>query len=262
MKTVKCKVTFSEDHINTQETNFFSLSPLSVKLVPYHGKYYERQDHRNNRYSKKDQLKVPLDFMVFVNGSRFLYFKGVFFLKNNNKSTITISLWLYFTTTTKILQFFMGQSIWKIWGHKTLRYLTLIQELEGGFRSKNVASITAMIIFRIILHPAVHIFDFHIFITLDPNSSRVSSVSWPRNIKMYFFRFFFSRHCFKIFMIKKGVQNLPIHTPIPLRLHKSQRQLFPIINNYSPSPNGLWVNSPWGRRPNGLLTHRPWGREE
>ena len=38
-----------------------------------------------------------------------------------------------------------------------------------------------------------------------------------------------------------------------------QRQLF---NNYSTSPNGLWVNSPWGRRPNGLLTHGPWGRVE
>ena len=37
------------------------------------------------------------------------------------------------------------------------------------------------------------------------------------------------------------------------------RQLF---NNYSSSPNGLWVNSPWGRRPNGLLIQRPWGREE
>ena len=35
-----------------------------------------------------------------------------------------------------------------------------------------------------------------------------------------------------------------------------------IINNYSSSPNGLWVNSPWGRGPNGLLTQRPWGREE
>ena len=35
-----------------------------------------------------------------------------------------------------------------------------------------------------------------------------------------------------------------------------------IFNNYSSSPNGLWVNSPWGRRPNGLLTQRPWGREE
>ena len=32
-----------------------------------------------------------------------------------------------------------------------------------------------------------------------------------------------------------------------------------IFNNYSSSPNGLWVNSPWGRRPNGLLTQRPWG---
>ena len=41
--------------------------------------------------------------------------------------------------------------------------------------------------------------------------------------------------------------------------HKWQVRIF---NNYSSSPNGLWVNSPWGRRPNGLLTHRPWGREE
>ena len=163
--------------------------------------------------------------------------------KTNNKSTITISLWLYFTTTTKILQFFMRQSIWKIWGHKTLRYLTLTQELEGGLRSKKVAPITAMIIFHIILHPAVRIFDFHIFITLDPNSS-------------------FSSLFQNIHDIKKGVQNLPMRTPISLGLHKGQRQLFPIINNYSPSPNGLWVNSPWGRRPNGLLTQRPWGREE
>ena len=35
-----------------------------------------------------------------------------------------------------------------------------------------------------------------------------------------------------------------------------------IFNNYSSSPNGLWVNSLWGRRPNRLLTQRPWGREE
>ena len=35
-----------------------------------------------------------------------------------------------------------------------------------------------------------------------------------------------------------------------------------LFNNCSASPNGLWVNSPWGRRPNGLLTQRPWGREE
>ena len=35
-----------------------------------------------------------------------------------------------------------------------------------------------------------------------------------------------------------------------------------IFNNYSSSPRGLWVNSPWDRRPNGLLTQRPWGREE
>ena len=35
-----------------------------------------------------------------------------------------------------------------------------------------------------------------------------------------------------------------------------------IFNNYSSSPNGLWVNSPRGWRPNGQLTQRPWGREE
>ena len=34
------------------------------------------------------------------------------------------------------------------------------------------------------------------------------------------------------------------------------------FNNYFSSPNGLWVNSPWGQRPNGLLTQRPWGQEE
>ena len=26
-----------------------------------------------------------------------------------------------------------------------------------------------------------------------------------------------------------------------------------LFNNYSSRPNGLWVNSPWGRRPNGLV---------
>ena len=35
-----------------------------------------------------------------------------------------------------------------------------------------------------------------------------------------------------------------------------------LINNYSLSLNGLWVNSPWGWRPNRLLTPRPWGQEE
>ena len=28
-----------------------------------------------------------------------------------------------------------------------------------------------------------------------------------------------------------------------------------IFNNYSSSPNGLWVDSPWGRTPNGLLRY-------
>ena len=30
-----------------------------------------------------------------------------------------------------------------------------------------------------------------------------------------------------------------------------------IFNYYSSSPNGLWVNSPWGRRPNGLIDSEP-----
>ena len=47
--------------------------------------------------------------------------------------------------------------------------------------------------------------------------------------------------------------------PHPINTNKSEAL---IINNYSSSPNGLWVNSPWGRRPNGLLTQQPWGREE
>ena len=37
---------------------------------------------------------------------------------------------------------------------------------------------------------------------------------------------------------------------------------YAIFKNYSSSPNGLWVNSPWGQRPNGLLTQRPFGLEE
>ena len=41
-----------------------------------------------------------------------------------------------------------------------------------------------------------------------------------------------------------------------------ENKTYKLINNYSLSPNGLWVNSPWGRRPNGLLSQRPWGGEE
>ena len=37
---------------------------------------------------------------------------------------------------------------------------------------------------------------------------------------------------------------------------------FKLINNYSLSLNGLWVNSPWGWRLDELLTQRPWGQEE
>ena len=35
-----------------------------------------------------------------------------------------------------------------------------------------------------------------------------------------------------------------------------------LFNNCSLRANGLWVNSPWGRRANGLLTQRLWRREE
>ena len=38
-------------------------------------------------------------------------------------------------------------------------------------------------------------------------------------------------------------------------------QVTKAFNNYSSSPNGLWVNSLWGQRPNGLLTQMPWGLE-
>ena len=38
--------------------------------------------------------------------------------------------------------------------------------------------------------------------------------------------------------------------------------LISVFNNYSSSPNGLWVNIPFGLRPHGLLTQRPGGREE
>ena len=44
--------------------------------------------------------------------------------------------------------------------------------------------------------------------------------------------------------------------------HWRTRRWIRLINNYSSSPNGLWVNSPWVRRPNGLLTQRLWRREE
>ena len=33
----------------------------------------------------------------------------------------------------------------------------------------------------------------------------------------------------------------------------SKEHVVRIFNNYSSSPNGLWVNNPWGWRPNGLL---------
>ena len=54
---------------------------------------------------------------------------------------------------------------------------------------------------------------------------------------------------------------------LQLKLEMSLRAPVPIMklrifNNYRASPNGLWVNSPWGRRPNKLLTQRPWGQEE
>ena len=91
-----------------------------------------------------------------------------------------------------------------------------------------------MIIFHIILHPAVHILDFHIFITLEPNSSRVSSVSWPRNVKMYFFSFFFFSSLFQNIHDKKGStkhSNTHPHSPQtsqgPKTVISDNKQLFP-----------------------------------
>ena len=46
---------------------------------------------------------------------------------------------------------------------------------------------------------------------------------------------------------------------VALRFFLACNLLVQLFNNYSSSPNGLSVNSPWGRRPNGLLTQRPWG---
>ena len=63
--------------------------------------------------------------------------------------------------------------------------------------------------------------------------------------------------------VQKGCQNT---LSMSLKVEKVTSRRF---NNYSSSPNGLWVNRPWGRRPNGLLTgphglltQSPWGREE
>ena len=162
---------------------FFSLSPSSYLIMV--SIMRDRITATTDTPRRTNSRSVWTLWCLLV-AAGFCISKASFSWKKNNKSAITISLWLYFTTTTKILQFFMRQSICKILGHKTLRYLTLTQELEGGLRSKKVASITAMIIFHVILHPAVHIFHFHIFITLDPNPSRVSSVSWPRNVKIFF----------------------------------------------------------------------------
>ena len=55
---------------------------------------------------------------------------------------------------------------------------------------------------------------------------------------------------------------IPKSIPFLQGSSKWQRQNVYIFNNYSSSPNGLGVNSPWGRRPNGLLTRMPWGRQE
>ena len=185
---------------------FFSLSPSSYLIMV--SIMRDRITATTDTPRRTNSRSVWTLWCLLV-AAGFCISKASFSWKKNNKSAITISLWLYFTTTTKILQFFMRQSIWKILGHKTLLYLTLTQELEGGLRSKKVASITAMIIFHVILHPAVHIFHFHIFITLDPNSSRVSSVSWPRNVKI-----FFSRHCFKISMKSKRGYKIFQYTPL------------------------------------------------
>ena len=50
-----------------------------------------------------------------------------------------------------------------------------------------------------------------------------------------------------------------ILTPYDVAYEKSFSfmNMYIVFNNYSSSPNGLWINSPWGWRPNGLLTQKP-----
>ena len=54
----------------------------------------------------------------------------------------------------------------------------------------------------------------------------------------------------------------PNLSPLSQHYHIDPPKFPRIFNNYSSSPNGLWVKSQWGQRPNGLLTQRPWRREE
>ena len=56
--------------------------------------------------------------------------------------------------------------------------------------------------------------------------------------------------------------HVPLVQPKHSDIYPVVGTLLRVFNNYSSSPNGLWVDSPWSRRPNGLLTQRPWGREE
>ena len=85
---------------------------------------------------------------MFVSGSRFLYFKRVFFLKSNNKSAISISWWLHLTTTTNPSVF------------------------HGAKCPKNFATCIIATLF-------------------EPNSSRVSLLSWPINYVFSFSTLFF-----------------------------------------------------------------------
>ena len=48
-----------------------------------------------------------------------------------------------------------------------------------------------------------------------------------------------------------------LHSPIYTLYTTYIRHILTIFNNYPSSPNGLWVNIPWGLRPHGLLTQRP-----
>ena len=94
------------------------------------------------------------------------------------------------------------------------------------------------------------------------HATRDKSEAWVQLFLLIFVE------CAKSPMIDIAKHRCP-YSPAPvvarvLNDHHAPRQLWGhatrLVNNYSTSPNGLWVNSPWGRRPNGPLTHGPWGR--
>ena len=50
--------------------------------------------------------------------------------------------------------------------------------------------------------------------------------------------------------------------PHDMNTWKMEKVTVQYLNNYSSSPDGLWVNSRFGLRPHGLLTQSPFGLEE